>query len=139
MYIITFLSKKQSTGRKRKLTLQCKEKKLVLQCKEEEDDGGRRNFEGFIFLETKEGKCFTCWGRSVPTKTPPILKKQGHIQEKQKAMNQRPWLRQCCLWREKKYHHFSHPARDYANSHPHFNKEKEWGSEKQRRQTSKKK
>ena len=31
-------------------------------------------------------------------KPPPLLKQQGHIQEKQRAMNQRPWKKQCCLW-----------------------------------------
>ena len=32
---------------------------------------------------------------------PPLLKKQSHIQEKQRAMNQRPWMKQC-LWVERK-------------------------------------
>ena len=31
--------------------------------------------------------CGSCWGRSVSTKTPPLLKQQGHIQEKEKATN----------------------------------------------------
>ena len=48
-----------------------------------------------IFLDTKEEKCFmhgceTIKGRSVPTKTLPILKQLGHIQKKQGVMNQRP-------------------------------------------------
>ena len=38
----------------------------------------------------------------APTKAPPLLQQQGHIQEKQRAMNQRPWMKQCCLWGERK-------------------------------------
>ena len=49
------------------------------------------------------------------------LKQQGHIQEKQGAMKQRPWMKQCCLWGEYS-HYFTHPAQDYTNFHSHFNK-----------------
>ena len=40
---------------------------------------------------------------------PPLLKQQGHIQEKEKTMNQRPRMKQCCLWRERKVPPFHAP------------------------------
>ena len=31
-------------------------------------------------------------------------------------------MKQCYLWGERKVSLFTHPAQDYANSHPHFNR-----------------
>ena len=36
---------------------------------------------------------------------------------------------------KEKYHYFTHPVRDYTNSHPISTKKKEWGCEKYRRPT----
>ena len=33
----------------------------------------------------------------------------------------RIWMKQFCLWGEKKSHYFTHPAQDTTNFHPHFN------------------
>ena len=60
----------------------------------------------------------------TPTKTSSLLKQQGHIQEKQKAMNQ--W-NNAAYEEKEKYHHFTHPARDYTNSHPPF--QQKWKNE----------
>ena len=46
-----------------------------------------------------------------PLNPPPLLKQQGHIQEKQKVMNQRPWMKQCCPWEERKVSLFHTPSR----------------------------
>ena len=55
-----------------------------------------------FFLDAKEGKWLihVVWD-SHPL-NPPFLKQQSHIQEKQRAMNQRPWMKQCCPWGERK-------------------------------------
>ena len=59
--------------------------------------------------------------------TPPLLKQQGHIQEKQRAMNQRPWMRQCCLWGERKVSLFHTPSRGPHQFPPHFNQRERMG------------
>ena len=51
--------------------------------------------------------------RSVPTKIPPFLKQQDHIQEEQEAMNQRPWMRPYWLWGERKVSLFKTPSTEH--------------------------
>ena len=41
----------------------------------------------------------------------PLLKQQDHIQENQRAINQRPWMKHCCLWGERKVSLFHTPNR----------------------------
>ena len=49
----------------------------------------------------------------------PSLKQQDHIQENQKAMNQKPWMKQC-LWREKKVSLFHTPSTGLHQFPPPF-------------------
>ena len=49
----------------------------------------------YFFYKPRRGNALckvggTHKGISVPTKTSPLLKQQSHIQDKQRAMNQRP-------------------------------------------------
>ena len=61
-------------------------------------------------------------------KPPPLLKQQGHIQEKQRAMNQRPWMIQCCLWGKREVPLFHTPSTGLRQFPPPIQpKEKEWG------------
>ena len=57
---------------------------------------------------------------------PHYLEQQGNIQEKQEAMNQRPWMKQCCLWGEKSltisHTHFN--QREGKKGNPHREQEK---------------
>ena len=53
---------------------------------------------------------------------PPLLKKQGHIQEKQKTMNQRPWVKHYCLLRERKLSLFHTPSTGVHQFPPPFPK-----------------
>ena len=48
---------------------------------------------------------------------------------KAKTVNQRPWIKQYCLWnkREKSYY-FTHPTQDTTNSHSHFNQKERMGT-----------
>ena len=39
---------------------------------------------------------------TYPLKALNLLKQHGYIQGKQRAMNQRPWMKQCCVWGERK-------------------------------------
>ena len=67
-----------------------------------------------------------------------LLKQQGHIQEKQKAMNQSPWMKQCCPRRERRVSPFHTPSTGPHQFPPPIStKVKEWGREKQRRPTIK--
>ena len=45
----------------------------------------------------------------APTKPAPFLQQQGHIQEKQRTINQMPWMKQWCLWGERKISLFHTP------------------------------
>ena len=57
---------------------------------------------------------------AYPLNPPPLLKQQGHIQEKQKAMNQRPWMKQCCPWRERRVSPFHTPSTGLHQFPPPF-------------------
>ena len=60
-------------------------------------------------------------GRSVPAKTTTLLKQQGHIQKKQRAMNH-SWMKQCCLWGVRKVFHT--PSTGQHQFPPNFNQRK---------------
>ena len=64
---------------------------------------------------------------AYPLKPPPLPKQQGHIQEKQKAMNQRPWMKKCCLWGERKVSLFHTPTRGPHQFPPQFQPIKQLG------------
>ena len=51
---------------------------------------------------------------------PPLLKQQGHIQEKQGAMKQRPEWNNAANEEKENSHYFTHLA-PCTNFHPHFN------------------
>ena len=57
----------------------------------------------------------------------PLLKQQNHIQEKQGAMNQKPWMKQCWLWGEKKVSLFHTPSPGHDQFPPPFQPNKKNG------------
>ena len=85
----------------------------------------------YIFLETKEGKCFThdvwdlLWGRSVPTK-PNLFSSNKVTSRKSKELWTKGSEWDNAAYKEKeKYLYFTHPAEDHTNFHPISTKEKE--------------
>ena len=64
----------------------------------------------------------------------PLLKQEGHIQEKQRAINQRPWMKQCCLWGKRKVSLFHTPSRgqDQLSTALSFNQRRKNGDMKNR-------
>ena len=53
---------------------------------------------------------------AYPLKLPLLLKQQGHIQGKQKAMNQMPRIKQYSLWRARKVSLFHTPSKGLHQS-----------------------
>ena len=88
-----------------------------------------------FFFETKEGYIHgMCSVYSVPTKIPLLPKKQGHIQEKKRTMNQRPWMKQWCLWGEWKVSLFHTPSTGLHQFLPLFQQKRENGDVRKRDQ-----
>ena len=56
----------------------------------------------------------------APIKTHPLLKQHGHIQKKKRAMNQKPWMKQCCLWGESKISLVQTPSKGSHQFPPPF-------------------
>ena len=63
---------------------------------------------------------------------PPLLKQQDHIQEKQRTINQRLWMKQYCLWGERKESLFHTPSRGPHQFPPPFQPKRKKGDMKKR-------
>ena len=59
---------------------------------------------------------------------PPLLKQQGHIQEKKNLWTKGPEWNNAAYDEKEKYYYFTHTAVDHTNLHPHFNQRKRMGT-----------
>ena len=88
----------------------------------------------YFYKPRKGNALYTRWETSedvaYPINNPPLLKHQDHIQKSKKLWTKGIEWNNTAYEEKEKSHYFPHPAQDTANSHPHFNQEKEWGRKK---------
>ena len=76
----------------------------------------------------------------TPTKNPPSSQTTRSHPGKERPINQRLWIKQCCLEEKEKYNYITHPAEDHTNFHLHYNQKEKMGTwEKEETHTRSKK